>query len=74
MAPNEHSSIDYLVKMIVVLGVFRHAEFKSSLYFGFFVGTLDSFSRFLRHVMFLVETRQSDSAELCPSHKQSEMQ
>ena len=28
-------------------------------YWSFFVGTLDSFSRFLKHIMFLVETRQS---------------
>ena len=38
-------------------------------YWSFFVGTLDSCSRFLKHVMFLVETRQSDIAELRPFRK-----
>ena len=57
-----------LVKIRVSLGVFRHAESKSSLYFvlslflrrywPFLVGTLDSCSKFLKHVKFLVEAVQ----------------
>ena len=43
-------------------------------YWSFFVGTLDSCSRFLKHVTFLVKTRQYDFAELRPLCKQSEMQ
>ena len=82
---NELSYSNNLVKMRVVLGVFRHAQSKSSLpilgylcslsrYWSFFVGTLDSCSRLLKHFTFLVETRQSDFAELNPFRKQSEMQ
>ena len=41
---------------------------------SFFVGTLDRCSRFLKHVTFLLETRQSNFAELCPFRRQSEMQ
>ena len=43
-------------------------------YWSFFVETLDSCSRFLKHIMFLVETRQSDFAELRPFRRQSETQ
>ena len=40
-------------------------------YWSFFVGTLDSRSMFLKHLTFLVETRQNDFAELRPFRKQS---
>ena len=43
-------------------------------YWSSFIGTLDNCSRLLKHVMFLVKTRQSDFAELRPFRKQSEMQ
>ena len=45
-----------------------------SRYWAFFVGTLDSCSRFLKRVTFLVETGQSAFAELHPCQKQLEMQ
>ena len=38
------------------------------------LGTIDSFSRFLKHLTFWVKTRQSDLAELRPFCNQSEMQ
>ena len=65
LVPNLSYSIN-LVKIRVVIGVFRHTESKSSLYFVLSpflkevlvipCGTLVSCSRFLKHVLFFVET------------------
>ena len=74
--PNKLSSINSLVKIRVFLGMLSpnlasKTGYLCSLrkYCSFFVKTLDSFSRFLKHVTFLVETWQSNFAELRPFRK-----
>ena len=80
---NELLFNDNLVKIKIVLEVFEHAESKAGLYSGLYlflkkVGTDGNFCRlykgFLKHVRFLVVTRQSGFPELSPYRKQSKMQ
>ena len=74
-------NLSYSYNLVKIRIVFRVSNLASILfylfslwrYWSFFVGTLDSCSRFLKHITFLVKTKHYNFAELRPFCKQLEM-